>query len=313
MMALQYGVDAAILFSDILVVPASVYGQELSMPGGVGIRVDNPIRRPSDFARLPYNDPQVCLSHVYTAIQQINSTLSHEGFFSTPLVGFSAAPFTLMYFMCRDREHADHESASNFMHAFPDDSVAMLQSLETAVVEYMSAQVQSGVHAVQLFEAMGQHISQKDFETFAQPRLDSIGQRFKARHPDTPLMLFTRDAMHSLRACQRAHYDVLTLDCSVDGASTREYLKQCASEDGLQAPVALQGNLDPNLLMRSGDSESDLIADRACITDRAHALVDQLGPQGLIANVCGGLTGKEDPELVSTFVSEIQSISCEDR
>lgn len=304
----RYGVDAAILFSDILVIPNAVYGMQLSMPGGVGIRVDHPIKQPSDFEQLQFNPPEAALPQVMQAIESINHTLVHEGYLGTPVIGFSAAPWTLMYFMCRDRSSADHESGSIFLHSFPEASEQMLRSLEHAVVEYLSAQVRHGAQVLQLFEAMGAHIAEEDFQNFAQPRLDSIATQLKRRFPDVPLLLFTRDAMHSLRSCQRAGFDTLTLDSSVDAAATRAQLLHWAQIDRLPKPAALQGNLDPAMLVPSEKmTVNDDDVDR--VKDEARSLVHSLGPEGFIANLGGGLTGKEDPRLVQCFVETVQNTS----
>ena len=120
------------------------------------------------------------------------------------------------------------------------------------VVEYMSAQVDAGAHALQVFEAMGMTLGRHDFEVLALPHLESLATKLKARHPDVPLLVFARgveDPAGVNAKLQRFGYDVITLDTAADRA---------ASRSSLGAGQVLQGNLDPKLLLADGSSEAKL-------------------------------------------------------
>ena len=141
---------------------------------------------------------------------------------------------------------------------------------------------------------MGEFITPASFDTAAQPRMASIAAKLKARHPDTPLMVFPRGASYALSSLGECGFDVLTLDATADLATVRSELP----------PVCLQGAFDLALLIRANGGTEEKVG----------AAVDQmlstLGPQKLIANLREGLSGKEDPALVTAFVEAVHAYKC---
>lgn len=295
----RYDLDAAILFSDILVVPEAL-GIEVTMPGGVGIQVPNPLKSPDEIAtRLPAPDAitpafvQDKLSHVLTAVRKIRTQMAQEGK-SIPLIGFSAAPWTLLFYMVGGSSKKNQDIGVKWLTDYPEDSQELLDMLTNIVIEYMAAQVDSGAHMLQVFEAMGMMIDDANFEKFAMPCLEKIAKELKARYPKTPLMVFARGACQMNNRLAPLGYDVITIDGSVDRATARQVVGD---------KVSLQGNYDPAELIEENGKTVETVR------QTARQLLEELGPQRLIANLGEGLGGKESPALVDAFVTAIHEES----
>ena len=290
----RYAVDAAILFSDILVV-AEAMGISVQMPGGKGILVTNPLESPDDLSRITLPTDKAAakalvdekLAHVIAAVRLILEELDGK----VPLIGFSAAPWTLFYYMVGGSSKKNQEEGERWLKEHPEASTQILDALQIIVVEYLSAQADAGAHILQLFEAMGEFITPPSFEEHAKPRMAAIAAELKKRYPDIPLMVFPRGAAYALGDLGECGFDVLTLDSSADLSTVRSTLP----------PVCLQGAFDPALLVRDkGGTEEKVVAG-------VNEMLKLLGPQKLIANLREGLSGKEDPALVTAFVDAVHA------
>ena len=297
----RYNLDAAILFSDILVILQAL-GMEVQMPGGVGILVPTPLAGPQEVATRVPSDVNVeeKLSHVISAVRQIKEELKGK----VPLIGFSAAPWTLMYYMVGGSSKKNQDVGSMWLREHPKESKALLNILTTIVIEYTSAQIKAGADMMQIFEAMGEFIDEDDFYQWAFPFMKRISSELRERHPNTPLLAFPKGATYALAALQEAGYDVVTLDTQCGRASSRAMLEE-AAEDSLP-PLgrvsSVQGNFDVALLKKGASTVDQInVATRKMLTE--------LGTQKLIANLGEGLTGLEDPTLVAAFIDAIHVIS----
>ncbi len=199
----RYPMDAAILFSDILVI-AEALGIEVTMPGGVGILIPNPLKGPEEVdTRIPTIDEitpsfiEEKLGTVLDSVKLIREKMVEESI-SIPLIGFSGAPFTLMFYMIGGSSRKNLESGMTWLNEYPEQSKKLLDVLTKIIIEYMSAQVESGAHMLQLFEAMGMMLEEKEFDEFALPCLEKIAIELKNRYPDVPLMVFSRGAWYVL-------------------------------------------------------------------------------------------------------------------
>ena len=287
----RYGVDAAILFSDILVV-AEALGLAVEMPGGKGILVPEPLRSPDDLGRvaLPADADAAAdlvrakLSHVIEAVRAILAELDGR----CPLIGFSAAPWTLFYYMVGGSSKKNQGEGERWLKEHPEASARLLDALERVVIEYLSQQAEQGAHILQVFEAMGDFITPDSMSAVAQPRMERIAAELKRRHPDVPLMVFPRGAAYALGALGEAEYDVLTLDSTADLKTVRSSLPA----------KCLQGCFDVSLLVSGTE---------ASVGEATTSMLDTLGGQKLIANLREGLGGKEKVELVQAFVDAVHA------
>jgi len=297
----RYDVDAAILFSDILVVPQAL-DIKVEMPGGVGIVVPEPLTTADaarEAAKKASADPQLLvekrLRHVTRGVEEIRAAQLAENLDRT-LLGFSAAPYTLFFYSVGGSSK-NQKPGADFALEHPGASRQLLESYCDLVFEYLSAQARSGAHALQIFEAMGMTLGSEAFEALAMPYLERLAERLKDAFPDVPLLVFARgveDPMGVNLRLQAAGYDVVTLDTAADRAASREALGpgQC-----------LQGNLDPRLLLAGEGAE-------ATLKQEVGSMLGALGPcDALIANLGEGLMGKEDQGLVAAMVDEVHAAS----
>lgn len=295
----RYEVDAAILFSDILVI-AEALGIEVTMPGGVGIQVPEPLAGPEEVAtRIPSVDAiseefvKDKLGHVLEAVRKIRTKMTEEGK-DIPLIGFSAAPWTLLFYMVGGSSKKNNEIGVQWLNDHPEESTALLQILTKVVIEYMSAQVENGAHMLQVFEAMGMMIDEPNFKKFAMPCLEEIASELKTRFPDVPLMVFSRGASFANSDLSKLEYDIVTIDGSVDRSTARSVV------DGR---AGLQGNYDPRELIEDGSKTKETV--RSTVVE----MLEALGPDRLIANLGEGLGGKESTTLVDEFVTAVHEES----
>ncbi|GHP08104.1 hypothetical protein PPROV_000684600 [Pycnococcus provasolii] len=307
----RYDIDAAILFSDILVI-AQAMGIDVTMPGGVGIQVPNPLSAPEDVLAMEKRGalkPDVSgrLSHVIESVGLIKQTIADENR-GVPLIGFSAAPYTLLFYMVGGSSKKNTENGVRWLTEHPTESRVLLAALTDWVVEYCIAQIDAGADMVQVFEAMGEHITPELLEAFAMPCCREIAERIRAARPGVPLLCFARDATYANVALQQAGYDVVTLDCASERRGTREALAADAASRGVE-PCSVQGNFDPRLLHR--DDVGDGAASLEEIDEAVRQMLEDLGPERLIANLGAGLGGKEDTAKVKQFVDSVHKHSAD--
>lgn len=304
----RYNLDAAILFSDILVIVEALNIQ-VTMPGGVGIQIPEPLLNPNDmYTRLPttimnHNEANIFvqnkLKHVLDAVKLIRINMKNENI-SIPLIGFSAAPYTLLYYMVGGSSKKNNDIGMKWLKEYPNDSTVLLQLLTQIIIEYLSLQIENGVHMIQIFEAMGMMINDDLFEEYGLPCLQQIGIELKKRYNNTiPIMIFTRGKCNERIIKKLLEYncfDVITFD----GSLPRDQIRQIiAGKD-----ITIQGNYDPAELVDDGNKKTI-----ESVQDTAKQYLYDLGPQRLIANLGEGLGGKESPILVNAFIDAIHDIS----
>ena len=297
----RYNLDAAILFSDILVI-AQALNIEVTMPGGQGITVPNPLKSPEDMhQRIPEKiNVEEKLAHVIAAVALIKTELKGK----VPLMGFSAAPWTLMYYMVGGSSKKNQDVGMRWLKDHPEASSKLLNTLTNVVIDYLIAQVDAGADLLQVFEAMGEFIDQEYFFKFAMPCMERIAKELKEKYLHVPLLVFPRSASYSIPSLQSAGYDVISVGTHGDRRQIRSDLEEEAKTRRPPRGMVsgLQGNLDVSLLRRETSSEEK-------VREATRQLLVEFGPQNLIANLGEGLLGKEDPALVATFIDAVHEIS----
>jgi uroporphyrinogen decarboxylase len=275
-------VDAAIIFSDILVVPQAM-GMALSVDEGIGPRFHQPLRTPADFERL--RDPSAAddLGYVLDALRLARRELAGR----VPLIGFAGAPWTLMSYMVEGQGSKSFTHAKRMLVQDPRRAHALLGRLARAVGEFLVAQVEAGAQAVQLFDSWASALGPRDFREFALPYLAESVRI--ARGAGVPVIAFAPGAGWALEEIAAATgADVIGVDWQTEAADARRRLAGRS--------VAVQGNLDPGWLY----------APPATIRERTHEMLAAFGGRGHIANLGHGINPDVPVAHARAFVDAVK-------
>ena len=281
----RFPLDAAIIFSDILVVPQAM-GLAVQMVPGQGPQFDDPLLAPRDLDRLHRPDVADELGYVFDALRMTRRELDGR----VPLIGFCGAPWTLMAYMVEGGGSKTFARSKTWLLDHPAASHRLLQALTDVLVDYLVGQVDAGAQALQVFDSWAGLLGPGAFETFALPYLRQIGERVGAARPEAPRIVFAKGAHYALPSLAHAGYDVVALDWTMDPAAARAAVGDA---------VALQGNLDPSTLYARPD----------VIREEVRRMLTAFGPTGHIANLGHGLHPTHDPEHVGAFVEAVHQIS----
>jgi len=227
------GVDACIIFSDILVLPEAMRMELIIEEGKGGPRFPHPLRSRAEIDKLKMPDPATHLRFVLDALQLVRKRLSGR----VPLIGFSGSPWTLATYMVEGTGTRNFRHIKELIYTSPRDAHALLDKLARAVAAYLSAQIESGAQAVQIFDTWGGILPQEEFREFSLRYIQQALQLL--RRSGAPVLVFCKDCGHSLEAIADSGPDVVGLDWTVDIGKAREMVGSY---------VALQGNLDPSFL-----------------------------------------------------------------
>eukprot|EP00468_Gymnochlora_sp_CCMP2014_P002393 CAMPEP_0167758232 /NCGR_PEP_ID=MMETSP0110_2-20121227/10356_1 /TAXON_ID=629695 /ORGANISM="Gymnochlora sp., Strain CCMP2014" /LENGTH=444 /DNA_ID=CAMNT_0007644489 /DNA_START=23 /DNA_END=1357 /DNA_ORIENTATION=- len=291
----RYGLDAAIIFSDILVL-LPLLGVEWGMVKGKGPVVSDPIDTPEDMVRVRTVSPSDVrneLGYVMEALTR--SRLELDG--RATLIGFSGAPWTLLGYMVQGEGAKSTQAvkAKGFLYQYPEASHEFLKTITDAVVHYLVEQVRSGAQMVQVFDSWAGELPPKMYAEFSTPYLKEVATRVKAELkaqglPEVPVSVFPKGAStHVLPDLSDSDYDVISLDEGIAPEVAR-----------LQAPnKVLQGNLDPAVLYLPPKQ----------IIEQTRKMIDAFGTEKYIANLGYAVDKSMDPELVGAFVEEVHSYS----
>lgn len=276
------GVDAAIIFSDILIVPQAM-GMALSVDEGTGPVFHAPLRHEADFAVLRDFEPRDELAYLMDALRLARRALDGR----VPLIGFAGAPWTLAAYMIEGRGTKQFAKAKRLLVERPDLAHALLGRLADAVGRSLVAQVEAGAQAVQLFDSWAAALGQRDFREFALPYLARAAAWVKPT--GVPVIVFAPGASWAIEELVAATgADVLGVDWTLDPAVAHERTRTL--------PVARQGNFDPCWLYAAPDE----------IRRRAHAMCDAFGGRAHVANLGHGILPDVPPAHARAFVEAVQ-------
>jgi uroporphyrinogen decarboxylase len=222
-------VDAAILFSDILI-PVEAMGMKVVFTENKGPQLPDPIRTQADLARLRVPDPEETMKFVPDAIRLINHALMGR----IPLLGFSGAPYTLATYMIEGETSKNFYGIKRRLFEAPKLLHALLDKLADTVTAYLNAQIAAGAHAVQLFDTWAGTLSPTEYAEFASPYTQRVITGLNRER--TPVILYVNGGGDYLERMAETGADVLSLDWRVDIGEARRRIGH---------KVALQGNLDP--------------------------------------------------------------------
>ncbi|KAJ2163130.1 hypothetical protein GGF46_000059 [Coemansia sp. RSA 552] len=291
--------DAAIIFSDILVVPQAM-GLEVEMVPGKGPHFPAPLATPDDLARLVDKidgfsvDKE--LGYVYKAITNARHTLAGQ----VPLLGFAGAPWTLMAYMIEGGGSKTFAAAKTWLFRHPAKAHELLQRVADVAADFLIGQVRAGAQALQVFESWAGELGPRDFAEFSLPYLRHIAARVKAKYPDVPMTVFAKGAHYGLELlATETAYDVISLDWTIDPVAARARVDAALEKARMRRTVVLQGNLDPTVLF----------ADEATIRHRTEEMCHAFGTRPHIANLGHGMMPAHDPEHLRAFLETVHSAS----
>jgi uroporphyrinogen decarboxylase len=227
------GVDAAILFSDILVVPEAM-GMELLIEEGKGGPVfPAPLRSKTDIEKLVTPEPEIKLKYVLDAIKVTQERLQRR----VPLIGFSGSPWTLAAYMVEGHGSKYFRSIKELIYNDPLLAHILLEKISSSVSSYLKAQIHAGADAIQIFDTWGGILTPDTFQEFSLRYIKDIIDKLAPSH--VPVIVFCKDCGHSIEKIAGTGCDVIGLDWTTDIGSAREKIGE---------KIALQGNLDPMVL-----------------------------------------------------------------
>jgi uroporphyrinogen decarboxylase len=277
----RHGVDAAILFSDIMV-PLVAVGLEIEIVAGVGPVVAKPVRTMSDLDTIAPLDPAQ-VDYVSTAVRTLVAELG-----PTPLIGFAGAPFTLASYLVEGGPSREHTKTKALMHSEPQLWHALLDRLAAIAAVFLRVQVEAGAQAVQLFDSWAGTLSPADYERFVLPHSRAVLESLAAT--GVPRIHFGVGTGELLGAMRSAGADVVGVDWRVP-------LDVAARRLGPNAVV--QGNLDPALLFASWDVLEPEV--RRVVTEGRAA-------SGHIFNLGHGVPPDTDPDVLTRVVELVHSL-----
>src|SRR6478672_433983 len=224
----QVGVDAAIIFSDILVVPQAM-GVKVLMEEGKGPSLPNVIETQKDIDALVTNNIEEELSYVTKALALTKEELNGR----VPLIGFAGAPWTILCYMVEGKGSKTWDKANQFAYTQPELAHALLQKITAITIDYLKAQVKAGADTVQVFDSWAGSLSPEDFKIFAQPYLVKIADALKE---DAPVILFPKGSWYALKEISKSSASGVGIDWSITPQMARELTNN---------KITLQGNFDP--------------------------------------------------------------------
>lgn len=278
----QYGVDAAILYKDIMS-PLPAIGVDVEIKSGIGPVIDQPIRTFSDVDRLGTISPKRDVPYVLDTIRLLTSEQ-----LQVPLIGFSGAPFTLASYMIEGGPSKNYHQTKAMMYKDQATWFALMDKLATMTITYVQAQVRAGAQAIQIFDSWVGALSVSDYRTFIKPVMNRIFTTLQQE--GVPLILFGVGASHLIHEWNDLPVDVIGLDWRMSINEAR----------GAGISKTLQGNLDPAILL----------SDWNTIETRTKSIIDQ-GKQhpSHVFNLGHGVTPEIKPETLKRLTQLIHSYS----
>lgn len=278
------GVDAAIIFSDILVIPEAM-GMNLEMIESKGPKLYEPIRNLDQINNLKVIDPYKDLKYVLDAVALTKKELNNR----VPLIGFAGSPWTLMTYMVEGGGSKNFSEIKKFIYNQPEAAHLLLEKISDAVAEYLSAKIEVGANAIQIFDTWGGLLSQSEFKEFSLQYIEKVISKIKRK--EEPIIVFAKGVHHSLDDLANSGANVISLDWTMNLGEVR---------NKIGSKVALQGNLDPTVLY----------ANKEKIKEEAVKVLSSFGKgSGHIFNLGHGILPDVDPENAKYLVEVIKNES----
>jgi uroporphyrinogen decarboxylase len=284
----RFELDAAIIFSDILVVPDAM-GAAVEFIEGEGPHFRSPIRCSQDIANLKKPNVNESLHYVFTAIQQVAAELKNR----IPLIGFAGSPWTCAAYMVEGKSSKDFAILKSLMYQQPHLLHSLLEKITQVTMDYLQAQIAAGVQVLMVFDTWGGVLTESDYLAFSLRYLQMIAKELK-KSPHTqqiPLIFFTKGGGQWLPSIAQSGCDAVGLDWTINISTARQQIGD---------KVSLQGNLDPIVLLTNPET----------IEKKVQTILNDFGPHaGLIFNLGHGILPQTPPENVQACISAVHQYS----
>ena len=279
----RYDLDAAILFSDILVVPYGL-GQKVWFEEGVGPLLD-PIGGTDELKRLEPKRMVEALASVYETLRRLKKELPKD----RTLIGFAGAPWTLASYMIEGGSSRDFAKAKLWAYGRPESFGKLIDLLVDAVATHLEAQAAAGAEVLQIFDSWAGALDSIAMRRWSLEPIQAITARLKQTAPHVPVIVFPRGVATGYRDFAEAGIgDAIGLDQHIDPHWAR---------DAVQSKRVVQGNLDPRWLVVGG----------AGMRDAVHRILDALGQGPLVFNLGHGCLPETPPEHVTELIEAVRS------
>ena len=284
----RYGVDAAVLYSDIIV-PAHAVGFGIDVSPGTGPVCEAPLRTADDLGRLRPFEPEADAPYVLRTVDILVAELPE----SVPLLAFAGAPFTVASYLIEGRPSRTYEHTKQLMHTNPTLWHQLMERLVQHAVASIGGQLDHGARAFQLFDSWAGTLSRADYDSYVLPHSTAVFAALATRHPDIPGIHFGIGCDHLLESMLAAGPRVLGLDWRTPIGDARRRMG---------ADLVVQGNLDPALVLAG--AEVALMATEAVLDD--NGCIDGERHPGHIFNLGHGVPPNADPGVLQAIVDRVK-------
>lgn len=282
----RYQMDAAILFSDILVTPHAM-GQAVSFVEGKGPVLDA-IKTKQDIDKLEISDSRNILAPIYETIKLTNKMLAQEGYKDTALIGFAGAPWTVACYMLEGGTSRDFIKIKSFAYTEPELFTELIDKLVIITSDYLIKQIESGVEAVQIFDSWSGILNSEHFEKWVIEPTAKIVDNVKNKYPDIPVIGFPKGAgTFYPDYAEKTNINALSLDSQINLDFILETVPR---------KIILQGNLDPVFLLNGGEA----------MIKNIEIICETLGERPFIFNLGHGVIKETPPENVALLIKTLR-------
>ncbi|WP_152286436.1 uroporphyrinogen decarboxylase [Flavicella marina] len=275
----RYGMDAAILFSDILVIPQAM-NIEVEMKNGIGPWLPNPIRTMEDVNKAIVPDIDETLGYVMDAIKLTKQMLEDE----IPLIGFAGSPWTILCYCIQGQGSKNFDKAKEFCFTQPVAAHTLLQKITDTTIAYLKKKVEAGVNAVQVFDSWGGMLSPADYQEFSWKYINQIIEALK---DDAPVIAFGKGCWFALEEMSKSNASALGVDWTI----TPEWARKLTGGN-----ITLQGNFDP----------TRLFSPPAEIKKQVKTMIDAFGKDKYIVNLGHGILPNIGLENAGAFIEAVK-------
>ena len=280
-----FKLDASILFSDILTIP-DAFGLGVEFLEGEGPVFNNPIKTSKDITNLPEFDPED-LSYVYNAVSNIRNALPSN----IPLIGFCGSPWTLAAYSIEGRSSKDFNYTKNFINQNKDSAHLFLEKLTHACFLYLKKQINAGANVIQIFDSWANLLNADEYEFYSMQYIKKLISLLKKdeQTSNIPIILFARDSSFNTNKMTESNADCLSLFWNIEKID----------KPFLQGKVALQGNLNPKILLEDND----------LIKDELNKVLNMFSDYpGYVFNLGHGITPDISPDKIKYLTDLIRAI-----